>query len=212
MLKGHHRIAPTVGRGERATLASEDESLEYARSLYASIVDWYKDAHGRAQLLLTVDGAFITFLAGVVLANRSDLHITLDAFGPETWTFLGLMAVGFAISGGAALLALMPRRLGHGKIDQDYWANDKADRRMGLHPAPSNMWYSEFIIKRGREEFIADVAAMDKTKERVALASQIYVLSKGLGRKYRGVFVGYVATGIALLMLLLATTDYLIRA
>jgi hypothetical protein len=199
-------------RKRHANVASEDESLEYARKLYANILDWYKDAHGRAQLILTVDGAFVTLLAGAVVGSRSDLHATVNAFGLETWIALTLMAVAFALSGGSALWALMPLRLRTKAVIQDFEKYEAEDKAKGLDPAPSVMWYSQFIVLQKREDFISNVARMGKAQEQVALASQIHVLSRGLRRKYRGVFLGYVSTGFALLMLLFAAADYAIRA
>jgi hypothetical protein len=60
--------------------------------------------------------------------HRSILHDTVSAFGPETWAFLGLMAVGFMVSGGSALWALIPLRLRQRTLDKDYDANIEADK------------------------------------------------------------------------------------
>ena len=36
----------------------EKEAFEYTKGLYGNIIDWYKDVHGRAQAVVTLDGVF----------------------------------------------------------------------------------------------------------------------------------------------------------
>src|SRR6476660_210956 len=91
--------------------ASSTPGLEYARKLYANILEWYKDVHSRAQVILTVDGAFITLLAGSVLGKSDEIAAATDEFGPETWALLALTAVAFGLSLIWAIRTLTPRSL-----------------------------------------------------------------------------------------------------
>jgi hypothetical protein len=184
--------------------------LEYARKLYASITGWYTDTHGRAQIILTVDGAFITLLAGVVVAKEADLRPTLSVFGVETWISLAVMALGFAISTASALSALIPLRLSPKRIRADYDELARSDEQHHRDPPSSVMWYSQFIIQMGQEDFISRVSRMSDDHERDALAQEVYLLSRRLRRKYRALFVAYLGTGVAVLALLFAASDYVV--
>jgi hypothetical protein len=48
---------------------SNDEALEYARRLYLNLLDWYRIADFKGQLLLTLNGAFVTIMTGFVWAS-----------------------------------------------------------------------------------------------------------------------------------------------
>jgi hypothetical protein len=54
-----------VELGEKAV----DESLEYSRRLYDNIVDWYKSAELKAQVVLSLAGVFTSFLIASIFAN-----------------------------------------------------------------------------------------------------------------------------------------------
>jgi hypothetical protein len=62
-------------------------AAEYIRRVYASTREWYAVAETKAQLLLTVNGAFVTILFGTLFGKLGNAHAR---FGPETWAFLGI--------------------------------------------------------------------------------------------------------------------------
>jgi hypothetical protein len=185
--------------------------LTYTKDLYANVIEWYKDVHARAQLILTLDGAFVTLLSGAVVTKRVDLEAAAEAFGPETWIFLALMAVAFAASGACVILALMPRGLRWTNIRNKYRDFMQEDQEAGRKPPTSVMWWHQFIKEMGRIDFMRNAAKVGDQEERNALASQIVALSERLRWKYRLVYAGFIATAVAVLSLLLATTFYVVR-
>jgi hypothetical protein len=199
-------------QAQQTPSTQQQESLEFARRLYESITSWYKETHGRAQIVLTVDGAFVTLLAGTIVGKPADMGATTSVFGPETWGALLLMALAFAVSGGCAIWALIPLRLSSKKIEDDFRALLETDRAKQRDPPSSVMWYSQFIVRVRSEDFIDWVSRIDLEDERNALAQEIHILSHRLTHKYQGVFAAYAATGVALLMLLIAAADYAVRA
>ena len=64
-------------------------SLEYARRLYDRVLAWYESAERKAQLILTLDGLFLSFLTSSLLSKPADLRPVVERFGAETWVFLG---------------------------------------------------------------------------------------------------------------------------
>jgi len=54
-------------------------SLDYSRFLYEDVKDWYKNADMKAQILLTLMGAFVTFLASSIFVKADDLAASPSA-------------------------------------------------------------------------------------------------------------------------------------
>jgi hypothetical protein len=52
--------------------AYSSEGLDYSRDLYKLILDWYKNADSKAQVLLTLDGVFLTFLTTSIFTNPEE--------------------------------------------------------------------------------------------------------------------------------------------
>jgi hypothetical protein len=48
-------------------------ALAFSRSVYSSMIDWYKVADTKGQLLLTLNGIYITVLSSVAIASPHTL-------------------------------------------------------------------------------------------------------------------------------------------
>jgi hypothetical protein len=101
------RARPTEASGPGGEPAGP--ALEYARRLYANVLDWYKLADTKAQLLLTIDGAFITIIAGAIFGNPEATSDRARQFGPETWVLLAVSALALLASVACAALCLWSR-------------------------------------------------------------------------------------------------------
>ncbi|MBX6324233.1 MAG: hypothetical protein IRY94_20665, partial [Rhodospirillaceae bacterium] len=66
----------------------DDASLEYARTLYQTVVRWYENADAKANILLALDGALVSFLTGAVFVKRGDLAAIVGGFGGGLWACL----------------------------------------------------------------------------------------------------------------------------
>jgi hypothetical protein len=55
--------------------------LEYSRRLYANVMDWYRIADSKGQLLLTLDGVLVTIVTGIVLGQPAEVSKRLGQFG-----------------------------------------------------------------------------------------------------------------------------------
>jgi hypothetical protein len=187
----------------------KDESFEYAKALYGNVIEWYKDVHDRAKQVVTLDGTFITILSGVIVLKGTDLKAVTDALGMDSIVALVVMAVAFVVSGTTALAALIPLWLQEEHIRKKYNELRGAD---GTIPAPSVMWYSQFIRQMDRAVFLDEARQMTKEYHAKALTSQAHTLSERLARKYRLVFTAFVAAGVAILALLYATGSYMVNA
>jgi hypothetical protein len=68
--------------------------IDYVRRVYASTREWYTVAETKAQLLLAVNGAFVTILFGILYGKNGDVQSGASRFGLETWIFLSASAAG----------------------------------------------------------------------------------------------------------------------
>jgi hypothetical protein len=48
-------------------------ALDYSRRVYERTLEWYKNADAKAQVILTLDGAFSTFLTTSIFKAPDDL-------------------------------------------------------------------------------------------------------------------------------------------
>jgi hypothetical protein len=100
--------------GEQVPPGSDGTAVEYLRELRESLRYWYTAAETKAQVVVTLNGVFLAFVTGSILANRDKAALTVTVFGPETWVFLAGMAAGVAGSVCCAVVCLMARGVGAG--------------------------------------------------------------------------------------------------
>jgi hypothetical protein len=71
------------------------------------VIDWYKVAESKAQLILTVNGAFVTITFGLLSGSVAELRRSVAVIGILTWFFLTLALVALCGSIVAAALSLV---------------------------------------------------------------------------------------------------------
>src|SRR5215216_1568412 len=86
-----------------------ENTLDYSRRLYERIIDWYKNADSKAQIILTLNGAFVAFLTSSIFKNPDELLKLTNKFSAFTWFFLSLMCVCLVGSIVCALMCLWSR-------------------------------------------------------------------------------------------------------
>ena len=77
---------PASETGRPSTPATTDAApqLDHVRALDDRVIGWYRDAERKAQLILTLDGVFLSFLSASAFQKAADLRATTARFGPET--------------------------------------------------------------------------------------------------------------------------------
>jgi hypothetical protein len=185
------------------------ESLEHARLLFSNVLEWYKSADSKAQILLTVDGVFLSFLTGSLFLKRSDLRGVIEVFGTETWVFLGVMVMTLIGSIGAAL-ACLSSRIGIPQNLQNHIADVRS--KEGTVIRPEIMWFFGMVAQlNDPRRFQERMRAMTVEDEINALASEIFLVSKNVLNKHQWLNRGVFLITIALLLFLAAGVSYLIR-
>src|SRR5688572_23664204 len=89
----------------------QQSRLDYVRRVYSNVLDWYKSADTKAQVILTVNGLVITFLTSSILTAPETVQATFDSFGVETWVFLFAFTFGAVAALICAVLCLYSRLL-----------------------------------------------------------------------------------------------------
>lgn len=181
---------------------------EYVRRLFANILDRYKDVHNRMQVLLTINGIFLSFLVGNIITRRVDLDAIIQSFGPETWALLVLMTTAMGLSILWVILCLSPGIASDGTVKAEVAALRGQDS--GAIPA-TVMWYFHHIAVLDREEFVSNATQRGTVLETEALATQAHILSGRLVQKFRYARRAFVATGVSFFCFLLTGASYLLR-
>lgn len=185
-----------------------DSAPAYIQRVYASTREWYVTAETKAQLLLTVNGLFITVLSGILLGKIGDVHAGAAHFGPETWASLGTTVAALA---GALICAASSLWSFHGRAKKEF-------ARLGVNPdepatyRPEVLWYFGHLAHLQPEAAAEMLRKADQNVEARTLSYNVVDLSARVLRKHRLVNMGWVLTALALIALVAAGTSFFIRA
>jgi hypothetical protein len=105
--------------GPPSAEADFQSNLLYLRNVYANIFEWYKIADAKAQLLLTLDGVFITVVTTTSLAKPEEIRQRINSAGALSGTFAALSAFLVALSVTSALTCLRSRLSNTRRIHRD---------------------------------------------------------------------------------------------
>ena len=188
-------------RPQSAAAEPDPSGLDYARRLYANIREWYDNADRKAQLILTVNGTFVTILSGLALTKPDDVRATIKVFGIETWAFFGLSAASVLLAFVAAALVLWSRLNWH----------DAGHTSPGQPYDAARIWFFQAVMALDESTFEQRLRALTPGDEIDALADEAIKLSQNVYLKHRYVDVGFFATTLALCALLATAGSYVIR-
>lgn len=183
-------------------------SLDYARRLFERIIDWYKTADSKAQIILTLHGAFLTFLTTSVFKNPDELSRIIQRFNFFTWLFLALMCVCLIVSIISALMCLWSRVWLFSKRDA-VLVREKMRLKDAEKYSPNLMLFFKTISWLDHDKFQSQLAGVDEDFEIKALASQSYLLAKRVNTKHLLVNLGFVLSGASLIFFLAGGMSYL---
>lgn len=186
------------------------EALEYSRRLFENVLHWYQNADNKAQIILGLAGAFVTFLTGSIFVKHDDLAKIVRGFTPITWPCLGLMSLCVVGSIISALASLWSRIYKPAEVER--LLRDMMPRQEdGESGSAEAMWFFQLIAGLDREMFRDQLAKMDKWYEVKILGSEIHTLSQNVTRKHKWVNRGFVLAGMAFIFFLIAGISYLIN-
>lgn len=185
-------------------------ALEYARRVYDGVMDWYKNADSKAQVILTLDGAFLAFLTSSIFMEQYELSKILSRFGVETWLLLALMCTTLAGSILSAILCLWSRVYAGDKLDGMLRSGGVEVNKSETYK-PQFMFFFQFLSRLHPEQMAEKLSAVTEKYEIEALAYQSRILSENVMRKHYWVNKGFVLAGLSLLLFLGAGISYVVR-
>jgi hypothetical protein len=186
------------------------DALDYARRVFDKVLDWYKNADSKAQIILTLDGIFLTFLTSSVFRNPNEISNVISRFKFDTWLFLALMCLCLVGSIVSALMCLWSRVFLRAEQDS-VLIRAKEELKTSERYSPNVMLFFKTISWLDHDEFQEQLGKVDKEFEIKALASQIFLLSKRVYRKHLLINCGFVLAGASLIFFLAVGISYLAR-
>jgi hypothetical protein len=183
------------------------EPLDYSRRLYESVIDWYKNADSKAQIILTLDGAFLTFITSSIFKSPDELSKITQRFTFYTWLFLVLMCLCLVGSIIIALMCLWSRVFISAKRDEVLLL-EKEKIKGSERYSPSLMLFFKTISWLDHDKFQAQLIGVDKEFEIKALASQSYLLSKRVYVKHLLINAGFILAAASLMFFLAGGISY----
>jgi hypothetical protein len=191
--------------------SGDDEALrEYLRDLQADLRYWYTSAEAKAQVVLTANGAFVTFLTAAALGTRASVVRATAVFGPETWSFLALMSLCLALAILSAVTCVASRGVSRRALQESLGRYAVDPDRAGTYPPELAAFFGHLSgLKAGPLTERLRTAGPDFTI--AALASDIIALAPNIVAKHRWVNRAFVLTGMTLGFFLCTGISYLIR-
>ncbi len=180
--------------------------LEYMRRLHADVMDWYYKADTKAQVILTLDAAFLTFVATSILQDEQ-IVIQLPWF---TLVLLFGMALSLVISIYSAIACIWSRI-----HSRDYLRRVMKDTGVDLSDfstySPHISWFFQFVSALEVDEFEKRMQSIDVAFEINALAYQTHILSGNVCKKHQHVNRGFLFAAIALFLLISSVLSFVLH-
>jgi hypothetical protein len=184
--------------------------VSYLHRLHDDVLGWYRSAESKAQVIVTLNGVFLTVLMGFVLARQADLATALGVFGIDTWALLFIVLGSVLVSVTCAVLALASRTYRKSELVRVF-------EQLGVDPArvetygPGVLWFFQHVAALERQQFADRMIGLSAEDEIRILASQVHILSGNVAKKHAWANRAFLGAATALLALLGLAVDYILR-
>ncbi|NIS78669.1 MAG: hypothetical protein GTO14_00200 [Anaerolineales bacterium] len=186
----------------------DPKQLEAIRNLYDVVLHWYDNADAKARVLLTLNGALVSFLTSSIFIKTNDLREILAGISPITLFLLGSMAILMAASI-VLSLACMWSRVKPPEEIQSLLSDAKQSGNVDeLYDSRLVMFFGH-IKDLQLDRFRRTLLSLNTEEEVKALAFQILQVSKNVFKKHSFVNIGFVSFGFSLLAFLCAGVIYI---
>ncbi len=180
-------------------------SLENTRRLYESVLDWYKNADAKAQVVLSLAGIFLTFVGTTLLKDAANV-VRLPWY---SFALLALMCLALTLSLFHAILCIWSRTYNPVELT-DFLNKAGVDPSRHETYAPSVCWFFQTVSSLNKAQFEKKMQALERTFEVDAMSSQIYELSVRVTKKHHHVNYGFSFAAITFLLFLASGVSLLI--
>ena len=188
--------------------AQDKQPLNYINAVYHHVEHWYENADRKAQIVLVLDGAFLSFITSQALTKPTELHDIALCFGPETTLLLILMALSLVASILSAIICLHPRlHAERGKTES--MLKDEIGKRDKTEPIPARLsWFFGYLAQLDQERVARQLQNVDEPFAAEALAHEVAKFSRNVLQKHIWADRAFFFASSSLIFLLLATVSY----
>ena len=166
-------------------------------------------ADSKGQLLLTLNGVYITVLSSVIIASSQDLAKRRASLPSPAWFLLAGAAAAAAISILAAIACLYSR-LSNARLDELRNFFTERDAQGGVRYRPAATYWFGTIARVDRGIGLKMLQSADEAFELSAVTEEISLLADNVLAKHRWANRGWAAAGASLLLLLAAAVSAVI--
>lgn len=182
-------------------------NLEYVRRLYKEVLEWYRNADSKAQVIITLDGIFVTVVTPALFQTPDLRAIHLRWY---TLILLGLTAITLSLSLYHAVSCMRSRIYNHQELTG--LLNELGVDRCDYHTyKPGATWFFQLISALDKTQFEKRMREMEPGFEIDVMASQIYVLSANVSKKHSHVNRGFSYAALTFLLFVLSGLSTLIN-
>jgi hypothetical protein len=146
--------------------ATMSNRLEYAQRLYESVLDWYKSADSKAQVVLAIDAGFLAFLTSTVFSEPDKLRAILAEFNWLTWLTLTLMLLSLIVSIGSSIACIWSRTYSANEVKRIIKKAELECRDSNTYPPDKIMWFFQFIEGLNQQKFQATLESIERMSEK----------------------------------------------
>jgi hypothetical protein len=186
----------------------KEQPLKYINAVYTHVEHWYENADRKAQIVLVLDGAFLSFITSQAFTKAVDLQEITVCFGTETTLLLTLMALSLAASILSAIICLHPRL--HAERDKtESMLKDEIGKRDPAEPIPARLsWFFGYLAQFDQERVARQLQNVDDSFAAEALAHEAAKFSRNVLQKHSWADRAFLFASSSLILLLLATASY----
>ena len=200
-----------AGRPGQSDRPSRSVALSYSNLVLANAIDWYRNADSKAQIILTLDGALITFLTSSLFKRAEDLSAVTRNVTTVTWVLLIAMCACLAGSIVSALTCLWSRVFLGLKRDSVLGKERRYIQEGENVYSPNVMFFFKTICWLEHDRFQERLEQVDEEFHIRAVGSQAYLLAKRVYRKHVLVNAGFVLAGASLILFMASGISYLVH-
>lgn len=183
--------------------------LEYTQRLYENVLDWYKSADSKAQVVLAIDAGFLAFLTSTAFSEPDKLQAILAEFDWLTWLALALMLLSLIVSIGSSIVCIWSRMYSSNEVKRIIKKAELQCQDSNTYPPEKIMWFFQFIEGLNQQKFQATLESVGEEFELKVLAEEVYILSKNVREKHFTVNIGFGFAALSLVLFVVAAVSYL---
>ena len=193
---------------QQSASKAEEAHLTYLRRAYESTRQWYSIIETKCQLLLGVNGVFVTVIFGSIFGKSEDVRPTIRLFGPETWVFCGLAVVSIVSSVVCAALSMYSL---HGRTSREELEILGVDPTKPATYKSEALWYFGHLAHLDYKTAVRRLREVGGISEVDVISHHLVTLSSRVLRKHRYANAGWVLTACSLIMISLAAASVVLR-